>query len=259
MPSLTPELRESYQRLFDTCQINPDKYREVDAAVRLITNSQSRYEAVGNRLAIPWYFIGIIHSLEGACNFKVHLHNGDPLTARTVNVPKGRPATGTPPFSWEISAADALTLKKLDTWTDWSVPGLLYQLERYNGFGYRRFDINSPYLWSYTNHYTKGKFTADSKFSATAVSKQCGAATLMRRMSEKGIIQLTVPLLERIRLTGEQVTFSGRYHALALELQKLLNRNGFHLREDGKAGTFTSNAYHAVTGRYLKGDSRRTS
>jgi len=39
-------------------------------------------------------------------SFKLHLHNGDPLTARTVNVPKGRPKTGQPPFAWGISAKD---------------------------------------------------------------------------------------------------------------------------------------------------------
>jgi lysozyme family protein len=65
-------------------------------------------------------------------------------------------------------------------------------LERFNGFGYRRHDINihSPYLWSFSNHYTKGKFVADNTFSATAVSKQCGAAVLLKRMVARKLVKI---------------------------------------------------------------------
>ena len=118
---------------------------------------------------IPWHFIAITHSLEGGSEFTKHLHNGDPLAARTVNEPSRRPKIWNPPSTWEDSAFDALiTLKKLDQWTDWSVPGILYKLEGYNGYGYHdpAININSPYLWSFSNHYTKGKFFEDHKYSS---------------------------------------------------------------------------------------------
>jgi lysozyme family protein len=85
--------------------------------------------------------------MAASLNFNRHLHNGDPLTARTVQVPAGRPKTGEPPFTWEESATDALMLEKLDQWEDWSVPGTLYKLEQYNGWGYRLAhpDVKSPY------------------------------------------------------------------------------------------------------------------
>ena len=35
---------------------------------------------------------------------------------------------------------------------------MLYRLEAYNGFGYRQYQINFPYLWSFATCYTKGKF-----------------------------------------------------------------------------------------------------
>ncbi len=80
------------------------------------------------------FFIAVIHNMEASQNFNKHLHNGDPLTARTVQVPAGRPKKGTPPFSWEDSAADALAIRGLGAKTDWSLAGMLYQLEGYNGW-----------------------------------------------------------------------------------------------------------------------------
>jgi lysozyme family protein len=259
--SFTPELQASYQRLFDTCIIAADKYPQVDAAVKTILAGKKRYETVSAVTTVPWYFIGIAHYMEGGSNFTKHLHNGDPLTARTTHVPKGRPATGNPPFSWEVSAEDALTYTGVNKWTNWSVPGLLYKLEGYNGFGYRRasININSPYLWSFSNHYTKGKFVLDGTYSATAVSKQCGAAVILRRLMEKKEITIgaTVSRTDAIIELGKEVAYApSRYSAKAEELQKILNLNGAYLKPDGKAGKLTSDAYFAVAKKYLNGDPR---
>lgn len=261
--SLTPELRAEYQRLFDTCVIAPDKYPFVDAAVNTILKSKSRYDAVSAITGVPWFFIAIPHYMEGAGRFDRHLHNGDPLTARTTHVPKGRPAGGTPPFTWEESAVDALTFTGITKWTDWSLPGILFKLEGYNGYGYRtkaKPPINTPYLWSFTNHYTKGKFVEDGKYSPTAVSKQVGAACILRRLAEKQITAFVESHMSRIDLIKELGTVvlyaPTRYNAKAEQLQLLLNLNGAHLKADGKAGRITSDAYKAVTGKFLNGDPR---
>jgi lysozyme family protein len=192
---LTDTLRAEYQNLFDTCQINADKQTEVAGLAASIIQHRSRYEAVGTPLAIPWFFIGVIHNMESSQRFDRHLHNGDPLTARTVHVPAGRPASGDPPFTWEVSATDALKLEALDKVTDWQLPTLLYQIEKYNGFGYRTRhpDVLSPYLWSGSQHYTKGKFIADGTFDPDAVSKQSGAAVILQRMVSQGAISLAEP------------------------------------------------------------------
>lgn len=257
MPTFNPQLQSEYQRLFDTCSIRPEKNAEVDAILNKIVNGRSFYEAVEKKLNIPWYFIGIIHCMEGGCNFKVHLHNGDPLTAKTVQVPAGRPKNGNPPFTWEVSAEDALIMKKFDSETDWSIPAMLFRFEGYNGFGYRKATINipSPYLWSYSNHYSKGKFVTDGKFNATAVSKQCGAAVLLRRFFEKQIAKDIPDRVSLIKQLGRQVSFAGnRFSAKAEELQKLLNANGAFLKVDGKSGRNTSDAYFRVTGEFLPND-----
>jgi lysozyme family protein len=190
---LTDTLRAEYQRLFDTCQINADRQTEVAALAASIMQHRSRYEAVGSELAIPWFFIGVIHNMESSQRFDRHLHNGDPLTARTVQKPAGRPISGDPPFTWEASAADALVLEGLDKVTDWRLPALLYRIEKYNGFGYRTRhpDVLSPYLWSGSQHYTRGKFVADGKFDPDTVSKQSGAAVILQRMVNQGAVSLT--------------------------------------------------------------------
>lgn len=182
--SLTPELREEYQHLFDTCQIRPEKSVEIGLLATKLLKNRGRYETVGQPIGVPWYFIGAVHSMECSQRFDLHLHNGDALIARTVNVPKGRPLAGAPPFTWEQSAADALMLRKLNNLGPWDVPFLFYQLEGYNGFGYRtrKTGVNTPYLWAASNHYAKGKFVKDGKFDPEAQSKQVGAAVLLQRL-----------------------------------------------------------------------------
>ena len=256
---LTDSFRNEYQQLFNTCLIAPKKFDEVDACVNKIVQAKPRYGAVSANTGVPWYFIGIVHNMECAGNFLQHLHNGDPLTARTLHVPAGFPKTGQPPFAWEASAEDSLRLKKLNTWTDWSVPGLLFKLEEYNGFGYRRRGINSPYLWSFSNQYTKGKFTKDSFFDPAAVSKQIGAAVLLRRLSEKGLaVTGEVDVITLIKKVGAEVVFNPDvFNKQAETLQVLLNSAGQHLRADGKAGQNTSDAFARISGVLLQGDPRR--
>jgi len=254
--SYTPQLQSEYQRLFDTCIIHPGKYGEINAIVKIISTNNTRYQNVSTVVNVPWFFIGILHAMESCNDFKTHLYNGDPLTARTLNEPAGRPKSGNPPYDWEFSAIDALKYDSMDSWYDWSIPGMLYKMEAYNGFGYRSKGIYSPYLWSYSNHYTSGKFLEDGKYSSTAVSKQCGGAVLLRRMVE---MQLVYPgISNRVSLItelGKQVNYAPtRYVQKAEELQKMLNLAGAYLKIDGKAGRKTSDAYRSFTGTYLTGD-----
>jgi lysozyme family protein len=187
--SLTPKLRKEYQDLFTSSQINVDKKQAVNGIRDKIIANRERYEQVSQTTKVPWYVVAVIHSLEGSLNFKTHLHNGDPLTAKTIHVPKGRPP-GTPPFKWEDSAKDALTFDNMAGVTKWDLPIILFKLEGFNGFGYRAKhpEVLTPYLWSFTNHYSKGKFTADGKFDANAVSKQCGAAAILKALNLQGMI-----------------------------------------------------------------------
>ncbi len=185
-----PSLKEEYARLFTTAQPRPESSDALDWHSRMILQSRARYESVGNALQVPWYFIGAIHGLESSFNFRAHLHNGDfPLTARTRQVPAGRPLVWLPPDDWESSAKDALRLLKFAGQTDWSVERTLYRLEAYNGFGYRKRGVPSPYLWCFSNHYEAGKFVSDGRWNPSARSRQCGAATVLKSLVDRNAIK----------------------------------------------------------------------
>lgn len=167
-------LKAHYRDLWLKVKIDPGQESIVDAAAKRIFSFKDRYVAISKKLGVPWFFIGLIHNLEAGLSFRGHLHNGDPLTAKTVQVPAGRPLVGQPPFTWEESALDALTQKGLQNVKAWTIERILYEAERYNGFGYRLYHPNdlSPYLWSKTNHNDgTGKYIADGKWSGTAFSE----------------------------------------------------------------------------------------
>ncbi len=264
--SLTPALRQEYEGLFNSCGIRPARVQAVDDIVAKLRSNLPRYQQVSAATGVPWSFVAVIHNMEAGLRLTRHLHNGDPLTARTTHVPANRPASGTPPFTWEDSAADALALKKLDARIDWSLAGTLYQLERYNGWGYRLHHqhVLSPYLWSFSNRYDSGKYVADGTWSDTAISKQCGAAVLLRRMAEIGVIEFPDqpapqpedrPLLVRYSMKRPADPIAA---ARAEELQRWLNTfPGIFVKVDGTPGKRTSDAYRKVTGAYLPGDPRK--
>ncbi len=263
--TLTDALRAQYVDLFNTCVIRDSRAAAVEKLIDGLIANRPRYEAVGNPLGIPWHFIAVIHNMESSQSFNGHLHNGDPLTARTVQVPAGRPKTGNPPFTWDESAADALSMHGLGAGTDWSLPGTLYQIEAYNGFGYRMFHPQtlSPYLWSFSNHYTSGKYVADGTWSDTAVSQQCGAATLLRRMAEKNLFAFAdqpAPPADTTPMVAAYATSKPTDPvelAKAIALQNWLSSHtGIFLKPDGICGPNTSAAYRQVTGHYLPGDPR---
>jgi hypothetical protein len=164
-----------------------------------------------------------------------------------------------------VSASDALSMKRLDRITSWSLSNTLYQLEAYNGFGYRLShpEVLSPYLWSFSNHYTSGKYVADGRWSDSAVSQQCGAAVVLRRMAERRDIEFidqpqappgSPPLVVSFSNTKSS---DPNVVARATTLQRWLNTfPGIFVKEDGVPGTRTSDAYRSVTGNFLPGDPR---
>ena len=187
------EWHDSYLKLFDTCVVRPEFRRDVDQIVQTITSDKFRahYETVANAVCVPWYFIGVVHSLEASLNFRGHLHNGDSLSRRTVNEPSGLPKEWLPPSDWESSARDALEHEKFTDEMDWSLAHTLFRLEIYNGVGSRGRGIHTPYLWSFSNQYTRGKYVADNEWDSSAVSQQCGAAVLLKEMVDKGTVAFT--------------------------------------------------------------------
>ena len=182
-----------YRQWWANCTMRSDKRAAVDSAIRQITRpeSRARYDAVATLRSVPWWFLAALHMRKSGLRFSRHLHNGDPLTKPTVHVPKGRPQ-GSGPFSWENSAADALDYDGLSGHADWRVERVAYRFERFNGFGYRKYhpSVKSPYLWSFSEYYSVGKYGADGRFDVNLVDAQCGTMVLLKRMAELQLIRL---------------------------------------------------------------------
>jgi lysozyme family protein len=242
-------------KLFSTCEIRPERLADVDKIVDRIELRRADYERVAGQTGspgVPWYVIAFIHSLESDLDFDTHLHNGDTLKRRTVNEPRGRPTN--PPadgvrYTWHESALDALKHDGALRNRDWTVGGILDFLERFNGLGYRKKGIPSPYLWSFSKHYERGKFIADGVFSSTKVSKQCGAAVLLKRLMDRNKISLAdkpgTPLPDGGSSPPSPATllFRPMRNAAVAKVQTLLRLKGF-LRDivDGDFGPLTEAA-----------------
>lgn len=180
-------LTESNQELFNSCMLTTEvsQLQTLDNITAAILLNFKSYQLVERFVSIPWPLIAAIHFRESGLSFKAHLHNGDPLTAKTIRVPKDRPEMGRPPFTWVESAVDALEEPKLPP--NWAMGNCLDFLERYNGTGYRKHGIASPYLWDYTNHYTKGLYVSDGTFSPDKAESRPGCVSILLALNHKGV------------------------------------------------------------------------
>lgn len=178
---------DHYLVLWNTMVIREDKNSTITWYFNRIKKHEDRYKKVARKSDVPWEIIACLHMLESGGAFDTVLHNGELLRSvhehGTRLVPKGRGKGQN--WDWEEAAIDALAIKKQPS--KWNIVDTLHYLERFNGLGYLWDDKkpNSPYLWSFSNHYEKGKYVADGKYSPTAVSKQCGAAVLLKRLGYK--------------------------------------------------------------------------
>jgi lysozyme family protein len=184
MTSLTPELTAEYKKHWTSMKI--ESLNGAAHAAYKVLSGKSRYMEVSKRSGVPWVVIGVIHLLEADCSFDCHLHNGDPLGQKTVNVPEGRPS-GRMPCTWENSAFDALQFDHLDEVSHWTIDRVAYELECFNGWGYRKHDVPSPYLWAGSDVYTSGKFVADHVFDDSAVSDQIGGMVVLKQIALAGV------------------------------------------------------------------------
>lgn len=166
------ETKAGYLNLWNKMQITRPAATN-DIVVRIVKN-KSRYQSVNAN--VPWFVIAARHYRESNLDFSTYLGNGDPLDRPTTNVPAGRGPFNT----WEEGAADALSGES--NIADWPIERILYQDEKFNGLGYYGKGINSPYIWSWSDQYTQGKYTADGIFDRDVVDAQCGTAVLYKQL-----------------------------------------------------------------------------
>jgi lysozyme family protein len=182
MPAYEP-MEIGYHKRWDLAVVSTKQVTPAKSLAQFVFEHKATYQKVNAQTGVPWFVVGPIHYRESDFDFKTHLHNGDPLTHRTVHVPAGRPKTGHPPFEWFASAADALALDGLSKVQNWSVERICYEWELYNGWGYLRHGP-SPYLWSWTTIYRGGKFVADGEYEDDVWDKQAGCVAILKELAE---------------------------------------------------------------------------
>lgn len=180
-PKKFVEYKAGYAADWKRMVIDADKAAAVDQLARRSLANKARYQAASAKTGVPWFVIAAWHDRESGGDFDTQLAQGDPLDQVSTHVPAGRG-----PFpTWDAGAYDALvTLKALNTVSDWTIERIAYESERYNGFGYRSQGVPSAYLWSFSNVYRGGKYVADGVFDFGARDKQCGVLPLIKRIAE---------------------------------------------------------------------------
>ena len=178
-------MKQQYLDLLETAKLRENYSEKKSTLYKKIRTSMALYGAAESVSGVPARLIIAIHSKESSSNFNCNLHNGQPLNMVTTIVPKGRG-----PFkTWGESAIDALKMKQrlIDTILDddgkvWTNKAMLWFAEAWNGFGYRKHGINSPYLWAGTTAYEKGGYSRDGDFDHFHVVKNIGIAPLITNM-----------------------------------------------------------------------------
>jgi len=245
-----------YENLWKTLIIQSDKFNQIMLGSDIIKSNKERYSAVQRMVNddIPWFVIGIIHLMEANCNFNLNLHNGQPYNMKTTLVPKGRG-----PFqTWEYSAYDALDMKRSILPMIWDIENIGNFFEKYNGMGYKNKGVNSPYLWSFSNHgIGVGKYVEDEIYDPYAVSQQTGSMVILKDMVNRNIVEI----IDR-NSYKPIISYGSKDKYIAKEFQIFLNSvlekigEEERLIEDGLPGKKTSLINFLVFGQYLKGDPR---
>ena len=194
MPAFA-DMEAGYRNLWARMQVV--RTEETLKAAQGILEDRARYENVEQATGVPWFFIGPVHHRESNRSFAGVLHNGERIIGtgrKTRLVPAGRG-----PFaSWDEAAIDAIRLQKLDQVGDWTLPRILYEFERYNGFGYIKQRINSPYVWAGTNLQQPGKYVRDGVFDRNHMDVQLGCAAMLAKLME-----LDDSIAVELGITGE--------------------------------------------------------
>lgn len=175
------KLKQANLARWNAALLKPELIATFDQVSRRLVVAKERYQVVEARTGVPWPVIAVIHERESSQSWKASLAQGDPWNQVSIHVPRGRG-----PFSsWEAAAVDALAVcpPHAGDWDDWTIGGALTLLEQYNGLGYARMGVPSPYIWAGTDQYHQGKYIADGHFDPHAIDHQLGCAGLLARMT----------------------------------------------------------------------------
>lgn len=171
-------LLEQNKIRWQNAKVPADKGPAFAMVASRIKANKAVYDEIEKETGVPWWFIGMVHYRESNLDMNTNIANGQRFDRKTTIVPKGRG-----PFtSFKEAAIDALVNcdPKAASNKDWSAAGALTKFEEYNGLGYANKGLPSPYVWSGTDQYIKGKFVADHVYDPNVVDQQLGGAGILK-------------------------------------------------------------------------------
>ena len=145
----------------------------------------STYQGIAEETGVPAKLICALHYRESRCNFNTYLHNGQMLGKPTTAVPKDVLF-----YDFKSAALDALKKK---AWlrdlcnlsaNSKDLVGMVTFAENWNGLGYHNRGVVSPYIYSGTSLYTKGKYINDGKYDTNAIDKQAGVYFVLMALED---------------------------------------------------------------------------
>jgi lysozyme family protein len=190
----TPAYRAEIQSKWNAAIVNR---HQVDVDTDMVLKFKPLYLPVQAQTGVPWWMVGIFDMREESFRHDKNLVNGDPLNRITTHVPKGiGPFTG--PDAWSKAAVFAMHYSRLAVK---DLIGAIIEMERYNGEGYHSHQNPaapstpepSPYIWSGTTIYVRGKYRADGVWDPHLIDQQSGGCAIMKSLLKRGI-DLGLPL-----------------------------------------------------------------
>lgn len=152
--------------------------KELNNIKTIYAKNKAKYKEVEAATGVPAELICAIHYREGGCKFNTYLHNGEKLGHVTKQVPKGKYFT-----DWTEAAIDALKDNNPSKYNFNKRDDLLEFAERYNGLGYRKRGLQSPYVWAGTDRYSGGMFVSDGVYNASARDNRVGVAAIVKSLT----------------------------------------------------------------------------
>ena len=226
-----------------TAKMTPAQAEDLDLFVANWKKNQKRYEAVSQKTGVPAPLIAALHWRESTGDFTTYLHQGDKLGRKARHVPRNIPV-----FSvWEDAAVHALTMSdkaavrddlgmKSDTR---DAAAMATYAEFYNGLGYDGRNTASPYVYSGTDNYSRGKYFSDGHYSKSYQDQQLGVLAMVDAI---GGSDTTVKDSPARGPKGWDSVVAGRTlqrgtsGPLVRELQDRLAKAGFPCGDDGRFG-----------------------
>lgn len=173
------EIPSSDDEILAMIVINDSSKTELKSVCNIIQINKSEYKLVESATGVPWDVVAACHYRESSLDFKAVLHNGERIIGtgkKTKLVPAGRG----PFLTWHEAAVDAMIIEKGKFPKTWDTQGKLDFCERFNGLGYAKRNMPSPYVYAGTNKYKSGLYVADGKFDASKVDKRLGCAAIIK-------------------------------------------------------------------------------